>query len=263
MRSAAVEGPARSSASCWLMLRWSPPSSRASWRGLQPLAGADLPGPVVAFHLDGQPLGVGGAAGDRRLLVAAGGEMGLQPRQLLGGRLAVADGLAEDLQALGAGVLGAQPGQPLAGHRRRGADLGRQLGGVEPPATGQLPAQVGVGDPVPHQPRPQLPQRRDRGPRWPRSTRSRSRARPGATLTSRARVSRVDRLAGVDLTRQPGIGDPLPGRPRIGRPLLLGRSAMLAASWSRVIAGPLPAPARPRAPPPPGPARGPGGAGCA
>jgi hypothetical protein len=73
----------------------------------QPLAGADLPGPVVAFHLGGQPFGVGGAAGDRRLLVAAGGEMGLQPGQLLGGRLAVADGLAEALQALGAVVLGA------------------------------------------------------------------------------------------------------------------------------------------------------------
>lgn len=46
---------------------------------LQPLACADLPGPVAAFHLDGQPFGVGGAAGDRRLLVAAGGEVGLQP----------------------------------------------------------------------------------------------------------------------------------------------------------------------------------------
>jgi len=77
---------------------------------LQPLAGAELPGPVAAFHLGRQPLGVGGAAGDRRLLVAAGGEMRLQIGELRWGRVAVADGLAEDFQAVGAGVLGAQPG---------------------------------------------------------------------------------------------------------------------------------------------------------
>ena len=74
---------------------------------LEPLACAELPGPVVAFHFDGQPLGVGGSAGNRGVLVAAGGEMRLQPRQLLGGRLTVADGLTEDLQALPGGVLGA------------------------------------------------------------------------------------------------------------------------------------------------------------
>jgi hypothetical protein len=51
-------------------------------------------------------------------VVAAGGEMGLQIGELRWGRVAVADGLAEDLQAVGAGVLGAQSGQPLAGHRR-------------------------------------------------------------------------------------------------------------------------------------------------
>ena len=90
----------------------------------------------------------------------AGGEVGLQPGQLLGVGWPWLTGSAEHLQRLAAGVLGAQPGQPLAGHRRRGADLGRQLGGVEPPATGQLPAQVGVGDPVPHQPAPQLQQLR-------------------------------------------------------------------------------------------------------
>jgi hypothetical protein len=74
--------------------------------------------------------------------------------------VAVADRLGEDLQALAAGVLGAQTGQPLAGHRRRGADLGGQLGGIQAPASGQLPAQVSVRDPVPHQPPPQLRQRR-------------------------------------------------------------------------------------------------------
>jgi hypothetical protein len=116
----------------------------------QPLSAADLAGPVAAFHLDRQPLGVGGAAGDRSVLVAAGGKMRLQPRQLLGGWAAVAHGLAEDLQALPVGTLIAQSGQPLAGHRRRGADLGRQLGGIKPLVAVQLPPQVGVGDPVPH-----------------------------------------------------------------------------------------------------------------
>jgi hypothetical protein len=61
---------------------------------LQPLAGAELPGPVAAFHLDRQPLRVGGAAGDRGVLVAACGEMALQPGELLRGGAAVADRLA-------------------------------------------------------------------------------------------------------------------------------------------------------------------------
>jgi hypothetical protein len=99
--------------------------------------------------------------------------------------MAVADWLAEDLQALRGGVLGAQPGQPLAGNRWRGADLAGQFAWVEPPVTCQLAAQVGVGDPVAHQPRPQLGQAKV-GSRWARSNRSRSRARSGATLTSRA-----------------------------------------------------------------------------
>ena len=160
-------------------------------------------------------------------------------------------------------MLGAQSGQPLAGHRRRGADLGRQLGGVKPPAAGQLAAQVGVGDPVPHQPPPQLGQRRVAvalAAQHPQQVTG----EPGCHADLAGEGGRVDRLAGVDLTLQPGVGDPLPGRPRISRPLLLGWSAgMLAGCTSRVIAGPLPAPARPPAPPPPGPARGPGGAGCA
>jgi hypothetical protein len=128
----------------------------AELAGPERLAAAALAGPVVAFHLGGQPLGIGGAAGDGGLLVAAGGEVRLQPGELLGGGAAVADGLAEDLHALRALVLGAQPGQPLAGDRGGRGQLGRQLGRVKPPATCQLPAQVGVGDPIPHQPRPQL-----------------------------------------------------------------------------------------------------------
>jgi hypothetical protein len=43
------------------------------------LAGADLAGPVVAFHRGRQPLGVGGVATDGGLLVAAGSEVCLQP----------------------------------------------------------------------------------------------------------------------------------------------------------------------------------------
>jgi hypothetical protein len=78
--------------------------------GSQPLAPADFAGPVVAFHLGGQPLSVDGAASDRCLLVAAGGEVGLELGELRRGRLAVADRFGEDLQALAVGVLGAQPG---------------------------------------------------------------------------------------------------------------------------------------------------------
>jgi hypothetical protein len=126
--------------------------------GLQPVMAANLAGPVVAFHLGRQPLRIGRVAGDAGLLMAAGGEMRLQPGQLPRGRPAVADRPGEHLQTVAAGVLGAQPGQPLAGHRRCGADLDGQLVGVKASVTGQLPAQVGVGDPVPHQPPPQLPQ---------------------------------------------------------------------------------------------------------
>jgi hypothetical protein len=98
------------------------------------------------------------------VLGAAGGEVRLQPGQLLGGGAAVAGRLAKHRQALPGVVLGAQPGQPLAGHHRRGADLGRQLGRVKRPATGQLPPQVGVGDAVADQPRPQLGQARVTSP---------------------------------------------------------------------------------------------------
>jgi hypothetical protein len=42
---------------------------------------------------------------------------------------------------------------------------------------------------------------------------------------------RVDRLAGVDLTLKPGIRDPLPRRPRIGRPSC-SAVGTVAASWS-------------------------------
>jgi len=70
--------------------------------------------------------------------------------------LAVADRLAQALEPLAAEVLGAQAGQPLAGHRRRGADLNGQLGGVKAATPLELPAQVGVGDPVPHQPASEL-----------------------------------------------------------------------------------------------------------
>jgi hypothetical protein len=61
----------------------------------------------VAFDLGGQPLRIDRAAADGGVLVAAGGEMGLQLLKLLGRGMAVADRLGEDLQALAAGVLGA------------------------------------------------------------------------------------------------------------------------------------------------------------
>jgi hypothetical protein len=119
----------------------------------QPLAGTDLAGPVVALDLGGQPLGVGGAAGHRDLLVAAGGEVRPQPGKLLGRGAAVTDGLDQHPTVL---LLVAERGEPLAGDGRGGADLGRQVGGIKALVAVQLPAQVGVGDPVAHQPRPQL-----------------------------------------------------------------------------------------------------------
>jgi hypothetical protein len=61
--------------------------------GTQPFPAADLAGPVVAFHLGGQPLRINRAAGDAGLLVATGGEVGPQPRQLPGRGAAVADRL--------------------------------------------------------------------------------------------------------------------------------------------------------------------------
>jgi hypothetical protein len=123
-------------------------------------------------------------------------------------------------------VLGTQPGQPLAGHRRRGADLGRQLGGVEPTASSKLPPQVGVGDPVTHQPRPQLPKLGvpvTLGAQQPQQVAGQG----GRHADLTGQLGRVDGLAGVDLAGQPGVGDPLPGRPRISRPLRqVGRNAV-------------------------------------
>jgi len=130
----------------------------------------------------------------------------------------VADWLGEHLQALVAFVLGAQPGQPLAGHRRRGADLGRQLLGVKPLVAVQLPPQVGVGDPVTHQPRPQLPKLGvpvTLGAQQPQQVAG----EPRRHTDLAGQLGRVDGLAGVDLAGQPGVGDPLPRRPRIGRRL--------------------------------------------
>jgi hypothetical protein len=95
MRSAAVDGPQLRELLADVVLVAAQLPGELAW--LQPLARADLPGPVVAFHLDGQPFGVGGAAGNRRLPMAAGGETRLQPCQLCWGRVAVADGLAEQL----------------------------------------------------------------------------------------------------------------------------------------------------------------------
>jgi hypothetical protein len=63
--------------------------------GVEPLAGADLPGPVGPLHLGRQLLSAGRAAGDRGTLMGALGEVGLQPVELLGRRPAVAGRLAQ------------------------------------------------------------------------------------------------------------------------------------------------------------------------
>jgi hypothetical protein len=126
--------------------------------GAQPLAAANLADPVVALHRGGQPLGVGGgAAGDGGLLVAAGGEVRLQPSKLLGGGAAVADGLG---QHPAVSLLVAQRSKPLPGDGRGGADLARQRRGIKPLVAMQLSPEVGVSDSIPHQPHAQLPQPR-------------------------------------------------------------------------------------------------------
>ncbi len=154
--------------------------------------------------------------------MAAGGEVRLQPRKLSGRRPAVADGLhqhpAVDLLAA---LLVAQRPQPLPGDRGGGADLGRQLPGVEPPATCQLPPQVGVGDAVAHQPGAQLGKARVAVPCGAQHAQQVT-GEPGRHADLAGERRRVDRLAAVDLARQPGVGDPLPRWPRVGRPLLLG-----------------------------------------
>jgi hypothetical protein len=69
----------------------------------------------------------------------------------------VADRLGPQAAQAGVGLAaGPQAVQPLAGDRGGGADLGRQLGRVEPLAAGELAGQVGVGDPVADQAPPQL-----------------------------------------------------------------------------------------------------------
>ena len=74
---------------------------------------------------------------------------------------------------------------------------------------------------------------------------------------------RVDGLAGVDLTGEPGVGDPLPRRPRIRRPVLVAVAMVALASWSGIIAGPRPARATRHALWPSGSGRGLGGVGGA
>jgi hypothetical protein len=175
----------------------------------------------VAFERGGQPLRIDRTAGDGGLLVAAGGEVGMQPGQLPGGGVAVADRLIQNVKALAAGLLGAQPGQPMASHRRRGADLDGQFGRVKAPAADQLPAQVGVGDPVAHQPPSQLEQGGVAVALSPQDPHQVT-GQPGRHAHLLGQLAGVDGLASVDLALEPGVGDPLPGRPRISRPLRLG-----------------------------------------
>jgi hypothetical protein len=202
------------------------------------LAGSDLPGELSRVQRS--------AAGDLAGLVelldalqrpprrpgvfglgsAAAGIGGMQRVELLGGWVAMADRLgAQIAQARVAQAAGAQGVQPLAGDRGGGADLGCQFGRIEWLAVGQLPGQVGVGDPVPDQPAAQLRQlwvALAVGAQHPHQVTGEPRRH--ADLTGQR--GRIDRVAGVDLAGKPGVGDPLPGRPRISGPLLLrGRDA--------------------------------------
>jgi hypothetical protein len=110
--------------------------------------------------------------------------------------------------------------EPLAGDHRAGADLGGQLGRIQWLIAGKLAGQVGVGDPVADQAAAQLGQLRVAvavGAQDPHQVTG----EPGGHADLAGEGGRVERLASVDLTLKPGIRDPLPGRPRIGRPLLI------------------------------------------
>ena len=165
----------------------------------------------------------------RRTLVGLGPAAvsvgGLQRDQLLAGWVAVADRLSPQASQARVGlVAGPQGVQPLAGNRGGGPDLGREYLRVEPLTTGQLSGQVGVGDLIAHQPHPQLRQRRVVLAVGAQHSHQVTGER-GRHTDLAGEGGRVGRLAAVDLTSQPGIGDPLPGRARVGWPLLLRLAA--------------------------------------
>ncbi len=179
------------------------------------LVGANLPRPVAPLDLHRDPLGVERSAGDGSLLVAARGEVRLQPGHLLGGGLAVADGLGQQPgKAALAALLGAQRVQPLPGDLRGGPHLVGDLGRVQRHTAAQLAGKVGSGDPVADHPPAQLgkagvalamgAQHADQVAGQPRGDADLGRQRGG-----------VDLVAAVDLARQPRVGDALPRRPRV------------------------------------------------
>jgi hypothetical protein len=153
---------------------------------------------------------------------AAAGVGGLQRLELLGGRSAVAGRFGPEAgQPPVALLTGAEGVQPLAGDCAGGADLGGQRGRVEWLAAGEFAGQVGVGELVADQPAAQLGEFGvvlAVGAQHPDQVAG----EPGGHADLVGEGGWVDRLVGVDLTGQPGVGDPLPRWPRISRPHRLG-----------------------------------------
>ena len=253
MRSPAVDGPARSSAAAGRYCAGRHPAlgragraAAARRRGPRGSSSGVPPRRPAARDRQG--------VGDRQLLVAAGGEMGPQSRAALGGA-AVADGFAEDLQALAAGVLGAQGGQPRATAGEVPTSAASSAGSRRPPPP--APAQVGVGDRS--RSRPAAPPAPGRG--RVRRVGPGGHGQAGCHADLAGEGGCVDRLAGVDLAASQ-CRRSAPGRPRISGPLLL----RVRDAGGVVVGGHRRPPSRSgqttRAAAA-DPARGPGGAGCA
>jgi hypothetical protein len=186
---------------------------------LAPVGQLDAVGERIRAHRPGRLLLGEGAAGAEPL--GEGGE-------LIGVDLAV---------VLGAGAQAGQPRvllvdaaegvQPLAGHRGRGAQLAGDRGGVQPLAAAQLAGDVQLGELVTHQPGPQLDQVGVAlllGAKHLQQVAGEG----GGDAGLGGQLGGGNRPATVDLTSQPGVGDPLPRRPRVARPLrrrLAGRDA--------------------------------------
>ncbi len=205
------------------------------------VAVADLAGPPCL--LDALQRTAGRLDGRFDLGTAAAGEGGLQPCELVGGWLAVAGRLgAQHGQAWIARPRRPQGVQPLPRRPGGRADLTRKLRRIQRHPAAQLARQVRLADPVADQPPAQLRKlgvALALGAQHPHQVAGQPR---GDADLCRQRGG-VDLVAAVDLTRQPGVGHPLPRRPRVRR--RLGRRL---GNWrrygGRVLSGhraPLPA----------------------
>jgi len=184
---------------------------------VQVLAVANLAGPPCL--LDALQRTGGRLRGRLDLGTAPAGEGGLQPGELVRGWLAVAGRLgAQRRQARVARPGDPQGVQPLLGGPGGGADLTRELGRIQRCAAAQLTRQVRLADPVADQPPAQLPKV---GVALPLGAQHAHQVagQSGGDADLGRQGGGVHLVAAVDLTRQPGVGDPLPRRPRVRRRL--------------------------------------------